>query len=171
MNFQVHNRTIKKNEKKEKKKNVTLGWKSEKGSLEQKRENFQRLTGKATKKRRRMKGQRPDSIWSLHEVLYPFRNRKIWTFYSRMTSPEFSNLSRLVLTPVKLPYSETRKNESFQDAWFPKNSFFQKGLENVPSFLLNQFVKVNLLSQIIGFQVNTPFGDFLTVITNFFLEP
>ena len=35
--------------------------KTRKGGLEQKWENFQRLAGKA-KKKRRMKGQRPDSI-------------------------------------------------------------------------------------------------------------
>ena len=33
--------------------------------------------------------------------------------------------------------------------------------------LLNQIAKISLLIQIIRFQVNTPFGDFLTVITNF----
>ena len=51
---------------------------------------------------------------------------------------------------------------------FQKNSFFQKkGLGNVPPLLLNQIVKINLLSQIIRFQANAPFEDFLTVITNF----
>ena len=35
--------------------------------------------------------------------------------------------------------------------------------------LLNQIVKTNLLSQIIKFQVNAPFGDFLIVITKIFL--
>ena len=71
MNFQVHNRTIKKKEK-EKKKNVTLGWKPEKGSLEQEWENFQKLAGRANKK---MKGQQSDSTQSIHEVLNPFQNR------------------------------------------------------------------------------------------------
>ena len=42
-----------------------------KGSLEQKRENFQRLVGRANRK---MKGQGPDSIRILYEVLYPFQN-------------------------------------------------------------------------------------------------
>ena len=37
----------------------------------------------------------------------------------------------------------------------------------MPPFLFNQIVKINLLSQIIRFQVDAPFGDFLTVITNF----
>ena len=49
--------------------------KTRKGSLEQKQENFWSLIGEAN---RRMKGQRPDSIWSLYEVLYPFQNQKIW---------------------------------------------------------------------------------------------
>ena len=62
--FWVHNRTIEKKWKK----NVTLGWKPKKGSLEQKWENSQRLTGKAN---RRMKGQRPDNIRSIYEVFTP----------------------------------------------------------------------------------------------------
>ena len=33
--------------------------------------------------------------------------------------------------------------------------------------MLNQIVEISLLSQIIRFQVNAPFRDFLTVITNF----
>ena len=47
--------------------------KTRKGSLEQK-QKFWRLTGGANE---RMKGQRPDSIRSLYEVLYPFQNQKI----------------------------------------------------------------------------------------------
>ena len=45
-----------------------------KGSLEQKRENFQRLTGKANK---RMKSQQSWSIWSLIGFLNPFQHQKI----------------------------------------------------------------------------------------------
>ena len=44
----------------------------------------------------------------------------------------------------------------------------KKDLENVPPFLLNQIVEISLLSQIIRFQVNAQFRDFLIVITNFF---
>ena len=65
----------------EKKKNMTLGWKPEKGSLERKWKKFQRLTGKANK---RMKSQQPGSIWSLLGFLNPFQNRRIWTFYPIM---------------------------------------------------------------------------------------
>ena len=71
----------KKNWENEEKK-VTLGWKPEKGDLEQKQENFLRLTGRENK---RMKGQQPGSIQSLFEVLNPFRNQKIWTFYSKLS--------------------------------------------------------------------------------------
>ena len=60
--------------------------KTRKGGLEQKWENFQRLMGGTN---RRMKGQRPDNIRSLFEVLNPFQNQKIWTFYSRVPSPNF----------------------------------------------------------------------------------
>ena len=63
--------------KRNEKENVTLGWKPEKGSLEQKLENSQRLAGKANK---RMKGQRPDSIWNPYEVLYPSQNQKFELF-------------------------------------------------------------------------------------------
>ena len=51
--------------------------KTRKGSLEQKRENFQRLVGRANRK---MKGQRPDSIRNLYEVLYPSQNQKFELF-------------------------------------------------------------------------------------------
>ena len=64
-----------KNEKERKwKEKMTLGWKPEKGSLEQKWENFWRLMGRTN---RRMKGQRPDSIRSLYEVFHPFRNQNL----------------------------------------------------------------------------------------------
>ena len=52
----------------------------------------------------------------------------------------------------------------FQRIHFSK----KKGFGNVPPLLSNQIVKINLLSQIIRFQINAPFGDFLTVITKFF---
>ena len=58
---------------KEKRKNDSRV-KTRKGGLEQKQENFQRLVGGAN---RRMKGQRPDSIQSLYEVLYPFQNQNL----------------------------------------------------------------------------------------------
>ena len=49
----------------------------------------------------------------------------------------------------------------FQRIHFSK----KRGLGNVTPLLLNQMV--NLLSQIIRFQVDAPFEDFLIVITNF----
>ena len=51
-----------------------------KGSLEQKRENFQRLVGRANRK---MKGPRPDSIRNLYEVHYPFQDQKFEPFVSK----------------------------------------------------------------------------------------
>ena len=79
----MHNRTVKKKgkEKKEKKNDEKMKMerkndsrvKTRKGSLEQKRENFWSLIGEAN---RRMKGQWPDSIRNLYEVLYPFQNQK-----------------------------------------------------------------------------------------------
>ena len=58
LNFRVHDGTIKKMiEKMKKKRDFRV--KTRKGSLEQKRENFPRLMGKANQK---MKGQQPGSI-------------------------------------------------------------------------------------------------------------
>ena len=51
---------------------------------------------------------------------------------------------------------------------FQRIHFSKKGLGNAPPLLLNQIVKINLLSQIIRFHINAPFEDFLTVII--FLE-
>ena len=53
-------------------KNMTLGWKLEKGSLEQKWENF----------------------WSLYEVLYPFQNQNL--------NPLFQNAFLRILESITL---------------------------------------------------------------------
>ena len=71
MNFQVQNRTIE-NWERMKMKKCDSRVKTRKGSLKQKR-NSQRLVGGAN---RRMKGQRPDNIRSLYEVLYLFQDQK-----------------------------------------------------------------------------------------------
>ena len=100
--------------------------KTRKGRLEQKRENFWSLMGEATEKRKATIGQHSNPLWGP----LPFPKLKIWTPHSRMPSLKFSSLSRWVLTPVKLPYSRTKNKESFQNAWFSKNSFFfKKALE------------------------------------------
>ena len=67
----------------------------------------------------------------------------------KSTFPKFLSLSRWVLTPVKLPYSKTKKMNPFKMLDFQRIHFFQKGPESVPPLLLNQIVKINLLSQII----------------------
>ena len=74
--------------------------------------------------------------------------------------PNFLSLSRWVLTLVKLPYSETRKNESFKMLDFQRICFPKKSLGNVPFLCSTKFVKINLLSHIIRFQVNALFRDF-----------
>ena len=51
----------------------------------------------------------------------------------------------------------------FQRIYFSKKRPWKRAI-----YLLNQIVKISLLSQIIRFQVNAPFEDFLIVITNFF---
>ena len=79
LNFWVHNKTI----EKWKKKKCDSRVKTRKGSLEQKRENSQRLISEANK---RMKGQRSDSIRSLYEVLYTF-SKKTWTFLFQNAFP------------------------------------------------------------------------------------
>ena len=115
-----------------------------------------------------MKDRQPGSIWSLHGFLNPFQNRRIWTFYPIM---HFLN-SRVYhggswcLSNYHIQRLE--KINLFKMLDFQRIHFSKKGLGNVPPLLLNQIVKINLLSQIIKFQVNVPFEDFLTVITNFF---
>ena len=103
----MHNRTvkIKKNEKKKEKK-CDSRVKIRKRWSRAKIKNLLRIVGGAN---RRMKGQRPDSIWSLYEVLYLFWNQKMWTLCSKLPSPEFPSLSQLVLMPIKLAYPKTRK--------------------------------------------------------------
>ena len=148
-----------------KKKNKTLGWKLEKGSLEQKRKKkFEDSWAEQIEEWKAMTRQHPKPL----RGPLPFPKPKIWTLYSKMLSLEFQSLSWWVLTPVKLPYSDTRKKWIFLRCLiFKKFVFPEKDLGNVPPLLLNQIVKINLLSQIIISQVDAPFGDFLTVITNF----
>ena len=153
MNCQVHNRTIKKWKKwKEKHDSKVKTWK---GSLEQKRENFRRLMGRVN---RRMKGQRSD-IRSLFEVLNPFQNQKIWIFYSRVPSPNFWAYHSRSWCLSNYRIQRQTKMNLFKMLDFQRIHFSKKGLKCATS-LLNQFVKINLLSQIIWFQVNIPFGDF-----------
>ena len=65
---------------------MTWGWKLEKGSLKWKWENLWRLMGGAN---RRMKRKRLDSTRSIYKVLNPSKIKKSWTFYSRVSSPNF----------------------------------------------------------------------------------
>ena len=158
MNFQVHNRTMKKWRKKKKmKKNVTLGWKLEKGGLEQKRENFWSPMGEAN---RRMKRQWLDSIRSLYEVLYFFQNQK-----SELSFPECLPLNSRVYHGRSWRLSNChiqrlKKTNLFKILDFQRIHFLEKGMGNVPPLLFNQIVKINLLSRIIRSQINTPFEDF-----------
>ena len=55
-----------------------------------------------------------------------------------------------------------RKWGNFQRIHFSRKRSWKRATS-----LLNQIVKINLLSQITRSQVNASFGDFLTVITNF----
>ena len=132
--------------------------KTRKGSLEQKKqENFWSLMGEAN---RRMKGQWPNSIWSLYEVLYPLQNQKF-----ELLVPECLPPNSWIYHGGSWRLSNCHIQE--QQKWiflrcliFKEFIFPKKGLGNAPSLLLNQIVKINLLNQIIKSQINTPFGDF-----------
>ena len=142
--------------------------KTQRGSPEQKWENFWRFASGAN---RRMKGQWPDSIRSLYEVLYPFQNQKFDPSILERLPPN----SRVYHSgPWRLSnchIQRLEKNEFFLRCLIFKEFVFpEKSFENVPPFLLNQIVKINLLSQIIRFPSQCPIQRFLTVITNF-LEP
>ena len=99
--------------------------KTRKGGLEQKWENFQRLAGKA-KKKEEWKGNDQTASKAYMRSFTPSEIEKIWTFYSRMTSPEFPSLSRWVLTLVKLPYSRTTKMNLFKMLDFQRIHFSKK---------------------------------------------
>ena len=97
--------------------------KTRKGSLEQKWENYWSLMGEANG---RMKRQRPDNIWIFYEVFYPLQNQKFELLVSECPPPEFSSLSRWVLTLVKLPYSEITKMNLFKMLDFQRILFSKK---------------------------------------------
>ena len=109
-------------------------------------------------------GQHLNPLWGP----LPSSKPKIWTPHSRKPSPELLSLSRWILTPVKLSYSGTTKMNLFKMLDFQRIYFSKKRPWKRAISLLNQIVKISLLSQIIRFQVNAPFRDFLIVITNFF---
>ena len=146
-----------KKKRKNEKENVILGWKPEKGSLEQKWENFQRLAGGAN---RRMKGQRSDSIRSIYEVLTPFKIDKSEPPIQESPPPNsrvYHNGSWL-LSNCHIQEQKMKMN-LFKMLDFQRIHFSKKGFKCATP-LLNQFVQINLLSQIIKFQVDPPFGDF-----------
>ena len=115
---------------------------------------------------RKMKGQWPDSIRSLYEVLYLFQNQKIWTFYFKSAFPQISESTTVGLTPIKFPYSRTRKINLFKMLNFQRIHFSRKRPWKRATLLLDPIV--NLLSQIIRFQVDAPFEDFLISDHQFF---
>ena len=139
--------------------------KTRKDGLEQKRENFWSPMGEAN---RRMKGQWPGSIRNLYEVFYPRQNQK----FELLVLERLPSNSRVYhggswrLSNCHIQERKKKKN-LFEMLDFQRIHFSKKGLWKRAISLLNQIVKMSLLSQIIRFQVNAPFKDFLIVITNF----
>ena len=88
-----------------------------------KQENFWSFMGEANRK---MKGQWPNSIWSLYEVFYPLQNQKF-----ELLVPEcFPSNSRVYhggsWRLSRCHIQELKKLIFLKNAWFSKNSFFQK---------------------------------------------
>ena len=145
---------------------MTLGWKQENlnSSFQ---ENFWNVMGEAN---RRTKGQWSNSIWSLYKVFYPLQNQKF-----ELLVPECPPLNSRVYHGGSWRLSNCHIQEQqkwiflrcliFKEFIFPKKKPWKRAIP-----LLNQIVEINLLSQIIRFQVNALLRDFLIVITNFW-EP
>ena len=83
--------------------------KTRKGSLEQKWENFWSLTDEANE---RMKGQRPDSIQSLYEVLYPFQDQEFEPSVPKCF-PRILESITVGLDACQIAIFRNNKNESF----------------------------------------------------------
>ena len=83
--------------------------KTRKGGLEQKWENFRKLMGEAN---RRMKGQRPDSIRNLYEVLYPSQNQKFELLILECL-PSILESITVGLDACQIVIFRNDKNESF----------------------------------------------------------
>ena len=115
---------------------------------------------------RRMKGQRPDNIRSLFEVLNPFQNRKIWIFYSRAPSQNFwvyhGRSWRLSNCHI-----QRQQKWIFLRCLIFKEFIFPKNHENKPPILLNQIVEINLSKPDHLISSQHPIWGFLIVITNF----
>ena len=107
--------------------------KTRKGSLEQKR-NLKRLMDGA---RKWMKGQKLESIWSLHGFLNPFQNRRIWTFYPIM---HFLNSRVYHGRSWRLSKCHIQGLEKWiflRCLMFKEFLFLEKGLEHVSSLWPN----------------------------------
>ena len=122
LNYQVHNRTVKKKYDKrmkmERKNDSRV--KTRKGSLEQTTRKFLKFHGRSKQKNERaMTEQHLNPLWGL----LPSPKPKVWTPRSKMPS---SSLSWWVLMLVKLPYSGTTKMNLFKMLDFQRIHFFQK---------------------------------------------
>ena len=104
-----------------------------------------------TKEWRAAIGQHPKPLWG-H---LPFPKAKFWTLCSRMPSVEFPNLSRWVLTPVKLSYSRTKKKWIIlRCLLFKEFIFLEKALEMCHPFFFGKknSLKIKHLKKIHYFQ-------------------
>ena len=160
LNFRVHDGIIKQKEKKrenEWKEKVTLGWKPKKGSLKRKWEDSKDSWVEQTKEWR-VNNQEASEASTRSSI--PFENQKIGTFYSRMSFPNSWVYHGRSWHLSSCHIQRLKKINLFKDTWFSKNLFFLEKCFKRATLLLNQIVKINLLNQIIRFQVNALFGDF-----------
>ena len=132
-----------KQKKKWKKKNDSRV-KIRKGGLEQKRESFQKLMGRANRK---MEGQRPDSIRNLYEVLYPSQNQKFKLFVPECL-PSNSRTYHGGSWRLSNCHIQEQQKWIFLRCLIFKEFIFQKKkrLWNCTVFLLNQIVEISPLS-------------------------
>ena len=119
----MHNETVKKRRNENGKKEQDSRVKTWKGSLKRKRENFWRFMGRANKRMKRATiGQHQKHLWD-PQTLPKSKNLNL---LFKSAFPKFLSLSRWVLTPVKLSYSETRKKWIFLRCLIFKKFVFQK---------------------------------------------
>ena len=115
---------------------------------------------------RKMKRQRPDSTWSIYEVLNPFQNRKTWTFSSRTHSPNFwvyhGGSWRMSNCHI-----QKLKKWIFLRCLILKEFIFPKGLGNVPPLFAQPNCEDKSFEPDHQILSQCPIQRFLTLITSF----
>ena len=150
-----------------KKKNVTLGWKPQKSSLERKQEYFRRLMAEPTEEWKVNNQEASEAS----EVLNHFRNPRTWTFYLWMSFPNNRVYHGGSWRLSNYHIQKLEKMNLFKMSDFQRILVSKKRLENVPPLFSTKLWKWKFSSQITWSRINVSFEKISNGDHHFFREP